>query len=184
MLNQTQPNANCAHFNIKLLGHQSKYTYIVARVRRRSFVPPPHQTVLCFTKLPNLKIILFFLHWSSYYFINKLVFIIDLRIYYYCFISFKENKKLNFKTKALCILIIMLNLFFNGIVSSTICITLIKPLYLFFRYSILKSIILWLQNPGRRRDAREIMLDFLALIVFTPMAFFGTYMALLTAETW
>lgn len=44
--------------------------------------------------------------------------------------------------------------------------------------------ILWLQNPGRRRDAREIMLDLLALIVFTPMAFFGTYMALLAAETW
>ncbi|EEB11229.1 membrane associated RING finger, putative [Pediculus humanus corporis] len=52
------------------------------------------------------------------------------------------------------------------------------------KYSIIKSILLWLQNPGRRRDAREIMLDFLALIVFTPMAFFGTYMALLTAETW
>lgn len=52
------------------------------------------------------------------------------------------------------------------------------------KYSIIKSVILWLQNPGRRRDAREIMLDFLALIVFTPMAFFGTYMALLAAETW
>lgn len=52
------------------------------------------------------------------------------------------------------------------------------------KYSIVKSVILWLQNPGRRRDAREIMLDLLALIVFTPMAFFGTYMALLAAETW
>ncbi|KAL0272550.1 UNVERIFIED_CONTAM: hypothetical protein PYX00_005478 [Menopon gallinae] len=51
------------------------------------------------------------------------------------------------------------------------------------KYSVLKSIVLWLQSPGCRRDAREIMLDFLALIVFTPMAFFGTYMALLAAET-
>lgn len=52
------------------------------------------------------------------------------------------------------------------------------------RYSVLKSIILWLHSPACRRDAREIMLDFLALIVFTPMAFVGTYMALLAAETW
>ncbi|KAK6625284.1 hypothetical protein RUM43_005578 [Polyplax serrata] len=52
------------------------------------------------------------------------------------------------------------------------------------KYSVIKSIILWLQNPGRRRDARELMLDFLALIVLTPMAFFGTYMALLAADTW
>lgn len=49
---------------------------------------------------------------------------------------------------------------------------------------MLKSVFLWLKNPGRRRDPREVIVDFLALVVFTPMAFIGSYMALLAAETW